>query len=64
MGDDFLRALALVMVIEGLLPFLSPARFRESMLRAASLDDRVLRLLGLVALLAGAGLLHFLSSAP
>jgi len=63
-GDDFLRAIALVMVIEGLLPFLSPRRFRESMLRAASLDDRLLRVFGLVALLSGAGLLHFLSSSP
>lgn len=62
MGDDFLRALALVMVIEGMLPFLSPRRFRESLLRAASLEDRPLRLLGLVAMLSGAGLLHFLST--
>jgi uncharacterized protein YjeT (DUF2065 family) len=61
-GDDFLRALALVMVIEGMLPFLSPRRFRESLLRAASLEDRPLRLLGLVAMLSGAGLLHFLST--
>ena len=64
MGDDFLRALALVMVIEGVLPFLSPRRFRESMLRAASLDDRLLRAFGLVALLLGAGLLQFLNSTP
>ena len=62
MGDDFLRALALVMVIDGMLPFLSPRRFRESLLRAASLEDRPLRLLGLVAMLSGAGLLHFLST--
>lgn len=62
MGDDFLRALALVMVIEGLLPFLSPRRFRESMLRAASLDDRLLRAFGLIALVLGAGLLQFLNS--
>jgi len=61
-GDDFLRALALVMVIEGLLPFLSPRRFRESMLRAASLDDRLLRAFGLIALVLGAGLLQFLNS--
>ena len=64
MGDDFLRALALVMVIEGLLPFLSPRRFRESMLRASSLDDRLLRAFGLIALVLGAGLLQFLNSTP
>lgn len=61
MADDFLRALALVMVIEGLLPFLSPHRFRESLLRAASLQDRSLRLFGLVAMVLGAALLQYLS---
>lgn len=59
MGDDFVRALALVMVIEGMLPFLSPARFRTSLLRAASLPDKPLRLLGFAALVGGAALLHF-----
>lgn len=59
MGDDFVRALALVMVIEGLLPFLSPAGFRKSLLRAASLDDKPLRLMGLAALVGGALLLQW-----
>lgn len=62
MGDDFLRALALVMVIEGMLPFLSPGRFRASLLRAASLADRPLRVFGLAAMLGGAALLHFTSA--
>jgi len=60
MGDDFIRALALVMVIEGMLPFLSPARFRGSLLRAASLGDKPLRYLGFAALAGGATLLHFM----
>ena len=59
MSDDFLRALALLLVMEGLLPFLSPARFRGSLLRAASLEDRTLRWMGFVALVGGALLLHF-----
>ena len=59
MGDDFLRALALLLVFEGMLPFLSPQRFRESMLRAASLKDKPLRYFGLAAMLGGAALLHF-----
>ena len=58
MSDDFLRAVALVMVIEGLLPFVSPPRFRASLLRAAAVEDRPLRLMGLAAMLAGAGLLY------
>lgn len=64
MGDDFLRALALVLVIEGMLPFLSPKGFRDSLLRAASLEDRSLRLFGLVAMIAGAALLHFFTASP
>ena len=59
MLDDFLRAVALVLVIEGMLPFLSPKSFRSSLLRAASIDDKPLRLIGLVAMLGGALLLHF-----
>jgi len=59
MADDFLRAVALLMVFEGLLPFLSPQRFRESLLRAASVGDKPLRIIGLVAMVGGAALLHF-----
>lgn len=59
MGEDFVRAVALLMVFEGLLPFLSPARFREALLRAASTGDKPLRLLGLAAMVGGAALLHF-----
>lgn len=58
MADDFLRAVALLMVFEGLLPFLSPRRFREGLLRAASVGDRPLRLIGLAAMVGGATLLH------
>lgn len=49
------------MVIEGLIPFLSPRRFRESLLRAASIEDRPLRIVGFVAMVAGAVMLHVLS---
>ena len=59
MPDDFLRALALVMVMEGLMPFLSPARLRLSLLRIASLEDKTLRHLGLAALIGGVLLLKY-----
>lgn len=52
---ELARALALVMVIEGLAPFLAPARWREAMQRMAQLPDRVLRQFGLV--LVGLGVL-------
>lgn len=46
-----MRALMLVLVIEGALPFLSPASFRANLLRMASLEDRHLRIFGALALL-------------
>lgn len=48
--SDLLSALALVMVIEGLMPFLMPARWREVMQRMAMQDDRSLRVIGLVSI--------------
>lgn len=55
---DLLRALALVLVLEGLLPFLGPARFRETLLRMANLNDRALRLIGLGSMIGGLVLLQ------
>lgn len=53
MIEDLFRALALVLVIEGLMPFLAPARWRETMLRLSTLDDRQLRMVGITAIIAG-----------
>jgi uncharacterized protein YjeT (DUF2065 family) len=51
--SDLLRALALVLVLEGILPFLMPARWRETILRIASLNDRMLRLIGITSMTIG-----------
>ncbi len=58
MWNDLFAALALVLVIEGMLPFLSPRRMREAMLAIARMDDRTLRITGLLSMLAGVGLLY------
>ncbi len=50
MWDELARALALVLVIEGLGPFLVPMRWRVTMLRLAHLDERSLRIVGLVSI--------------
>ncbi|MBI2382598.1 MAG: DUF2065 domain-containing protein [Gammaproteobacteria bacterium] len=55
---DLVRALALVLVLEGLWPFLSPRRWREALLRMSTLDDRGLRTVGLLSLLTGLVVLH------
>jgi len=53
MGELLFGALALMLVIEGLLPFLSPATWRQMFERATRLSDGQIRFVGLVSLLAG-----------
>lgn len=60
MWQELLRAAALVLVIEGVLPFLSPRQFRRSLFALASVEDRWLRIVGLAGMVAGALMLHFL----
>lgn len=49
------RALALVMVIEGLMPFAMPSTWRRTLFSIAQMENRSLRLIG--ALSMGAGLI-------
>ncbi|HEB99160.1 MAG TPA: DUF2065 domain-containing protein [Thiotrichales bacterium] len=58
MWKDLLSAVALMLVIEGMLPFLNPAGLRRSLAAMMQLDDRSLRLIGLVSMLGGVGLLY------
>ena len=55
--DDLLAAFALYLVIEGLLPFLSPRGWKQSIEMIAQLNDGQLRLFGLVSMVAGVVLL-------
>jgi uncharacterized protein YjeT (DUF2065 family) len=50
-------ALALLLILEGMLPFVAPATWRTVMRRIGSLADGQIRFFGLAAILAGAGLL-------
>ena len=59
MWENLLPAVALVLVIEGILPFLSPRTWREAMLQAGQLPDSALRLLGLFSMIAGLVVLYF-----
>ncbi len=60
MWHDLLAALGLVLVIEGLLPFANPRRLREALMRLARLDDRALRLGGLLSMAAGLATLYLI----
>lgn len=56
--NEFLAAIALMLVIEGILPFLSPASLRAVMLQIVRMDDRSLRITGLVSMICGLFLLY------
>lgn len=58
--NELARALALFMVIESIVPFLAPARWRGAMLRLSAMDDRALRVVGLLGMLSGLAALKFL----
>jgi uncharacterized protein YjeT (DUF2065 family) len=45
-------------VLEGVMPFLNPAALKRTLLQLAQLDDRTMRIAGLVSMLAGAALLY------
>lgn len=55
--SDLGAAVALLLVLEGLLPFLSPDALKRTLVQIIQVDDRTLRTLGLVSILAGLGLL-------
>ncbi len=57
--SDLLAAFALYLVIEGLLPFVSPRNWKQSVAMIAQLSDKQLRIFGLVSMLAGLMLLAF-----
>lgn len=54
-----LSAVGLMLVLEGLMPMISPRQWRSVFEQAAKLADGQLRFLGLLALLIGAALLVF-----
>lgn len=51
-------ALALVFIIEGMLPFISPNRWRNMLVMVEQMDDRVIRNVGLGSMLFGIFLLY------
>ena len=58
LGDIFLPALALMLVMEGILPFLAPAAWRETFARLIQFRDGQLRFMGLISMLSGLLLLY------
>jgi uncharacterized protein YjeT (DUF2065 family) len=61
MWHDVGVALCLVLVIEGIVPFLYPRRWREMVMMLAEIDDRTMRIAGLTSMLLGTGLLYLIN---
>ena len=57
MADVLLGALALMLIAEGLMPFLNPRGWRAVFERALQLSDGQIRFIGFVSLLVGIALL-------
>ena len=62
MWNDLLSAVALMLVLEGLLPFVSPGRFREAMQAMLGMNDAQIRFASLTAMVAGVLLLYFIKN--
>ncbi len=54
-------AIALVLIFEGLMPFISPNRWRNMLEVVAQMDDRVIRNIGLGSMLLGLALLYWVN---
>lgn len=57
LAEVFLPALALMLVLEGVLPFLAPAAWREAFTRMIQFNDGQVRFMGLISMVAGLVLL-------
>ena len=60
--SDLFAALALYLVLEGVMPFLRPQAVKRLMQALSGMHDQQLRLFGLISMSAGLALLYFVRS--
>ena len=53
MLETFLMAFALMLILEGILPFISPRTWRETFKKMTEIQDGQLRFIGLTSMLIG-----------
>jgi uncharacterized protein YjeT (DUF2065 family) len=61
MGSDLLTALALVLILEGLLPGIAPSAWLKVMTDAAKMGPQGIRVAGIISMMSGALLLFILT---
>lgn len=59
MWDTLAMAFALMLVLEGLLPFLMPGAWRDAFRKLTEISDTQVRFIGLTSMLAGLLILYF-----
>lgn len=62
MGTTLLMAFALMLILEGLLPFLAPTLWRDTFRRIMQMSDGQIRFVGLSSMVVGLLLLAFARS--
>lgn len=60
MWNELLVAIALVLVIEGVIPFLAPEKFRRALAQLVQMPDQVLRIVGLASMTLGIIILYII----
>lgn len=60
MFDYWIMALGLMLVLEGLMPFLFPSAWRETLRKLVQFQDGQLRFLGLTLMLSGLLLIYWI----
>lgn len=61
MWEELGKAFCLMLIIEGILPFLYPNRWRQLVATLATVNDQHLRAMGFVSMLVGLALLFAIS---
>ena len=61
MWQELAMAFCLMLVIEGMLPFIDPKRWRKMLLMLDEVDDTTMRLIGLGSMLTGTVLLYIIN---
>lgn len=61
MWHELWIATALVLVIEGVMPFLNPRGYQAMMAAVSTMNARSVRIAGLVSMIAGVGLLYLVN---
>lgn len=63
LGFNLLAAFALMLVLEGVLPFIAPAIWREAFRKMTEMSDGQVRFVGLLSMLGGLLILFFAKNA-